>query len=295
MRRRTAFALLVLVAILTAGCAASQSSPSASGVGAPAAPNPADYSSGDAAKRQELGSTTTTPANGIPSFANAGRDLILTANVSFRSTDPWATADKARAIAAGLGGDLLALSQTGSGDQRSAQLTIRVPSDRFDEALTQIKKLDGEVLTSGVNAQDVTDQYVDIQARLSAKKAEEQQYLTLLAKASTVDEILKVQSALATTRTQIEQLQGQVNSMKSRIDYSTITMSISPLVTVPGTQTGQWDPSRTFAQAIAALTALFRVIGDAAIWLLVLGWLPLIVLAVAFMATRRARRAPAAA
>lgn len=294
MRRRTAFALLVLVAILTAGCAASQSAPSASGVGAgPAAPNPADFAAADAAKRQQ--GTTTTPANGIPSFANAGRDLILTANVSFRSTDPWATADKARAIAAGLGGDLLALSQTGSGDQRSALLTIRVPSDRFDEALTQLKKLDGEVLTSGVNAQDVTDQYVDVQARLSAKKAEEQQYLTLLAKASTVDEILKVQSALATTRTQIEQLQGQVNSMKNRIDYSTITMSISPLVTVPGAQTGQWDPSRTFAQALAALSALFRVIGDAAIWLLVFGWLPIIVLLIAFTAMRRTRRAAVAA
>lgn len=294
MRRRTAFALLVLVAILTAGCAASQSSPSSSGVGSGAvAPNPVELTAADAAKRGV--GTTTTPANGIPSFANAGRDLILTANVSFRSSDPWATADKARAIAAGLGGDLLAMSQTGSGDQRSALVTIRVPSARFDEALSQIKKLDGEVLTSGVNAQDVTDQFVDVQARLSAKKAEEQQYLTLLARANTVDEILKVQQALGTTRSQLEQLQGQVNSMKTRIDYSTITMSISPLVTVPGAQTGQWDPSRTFAQAIAALTALFRVVGDAAIWLLVFGWLPIIALAVAYLATRRTRRvAPAA-
>lgn len=291
MRRRTAFALLVLVAILIAGCAASQSAPSSTrstGIGSGAAPAPADLAVADAAKRQS--GAATTPANGIPTFANAGRDLILTASVSFRSSDPWATADQARAIAAGLGGDLLALSQTGSGDQRSAQLSIRVPSDRFDEALSRIKKLDGEVLTSGVNAQDVTEQYVDVQARLGAKKAEEQQYLTLLARASTVDEILKVQSALASTRMQIEQLQGQVNSMKTRIDYSTITMSISPLVSAPASQAGPWDPSRTFAQAIAALTALFRVVGDAAIWLLVFGWLPILVLAIVFVATRRTRR-----
>ncbi len=289
MRRRTAFGLLVLVALLTAACAASTTGPSSSsavGTGGLAVPLPAPAA--DAAKRDASGGGTT-PQNGIPSLVSADRNLILTANLTFRSTDPWATADKVRAISAGLGGDVLALSQTGSGEQRSAIVTIRVPSSRFDDALAQLKLLDGEVLTSNVNAQDVTDQFVDLQARLGAKKAEEQQYMTLLARANTVDEVLKVQSALASTRTQIEQLQGQVNSMKTRIDYSTITMSISPLVTVPGPQVGTWDPSRTFAQAIAALSAMFRVIGDAAIWLVVFIWVPLLALLVAIVATRMRR------
>ncbi|HZP96894.1 MAG TPA: DUF4349 domain-containing protein [Candidatus Limnocylindria bacterium] len=291
MRRLSAFALLVLVAILAAGCAASRSSPSASAgtIGAPAA---APVPAGDAAKRGEAVGGTT-PQSGIPSLVSTGRDLVLTANLAFRSQDPWATADKVRAIAAGLGGDLLGLSQTGAGDQRSALVTIRVPSSRFDDALAQLKQLDGEVVTSNVDAKDVTDQFVDVQARLGAKKAEEQQYLTLLARANTVDEILKVQGALASTRVQIEQLQAQVSSLKTRIDYSTITMSISPLVTVPGMQVGTWDPSRTLAQAIAALSALFRVAGDAAIWVLVFLWIPLLALVATLVATRVRRGAPA--
>lgn len=293
MRRRSALILLALVAVLTSACASALQSSTASSAGV--APVPATDVSRDAAAKGQTGSGATTPQNGIPSFANVGRDLILTANISFRSTDPWATADQARAITAGLGGDLLGLSQTGSGDQKNALLTIRVPSDRFDEALSQLKKLDGEVLTSSVNAQDVTDQFVDVQARLDAQKAQEQQYLAILAKANTVDEILKVQSALSSTRMQIEQLQGQVNSMKSRIDYSTITMTITPMVTIPSEPVGKWDPARTFAQALAALSALFRVIGDAAIWLLVLGWIPLIAIAVFFFAVRRTRRMPAPA
>lgn len=292
MRRRTATLLLVLVATFTAGCAASQSTPSSStsafgGNGGIVAPGPAI----DSAKRDVAG---TTPENGIPSLAAVDRDLILTASVAFRSQDPWATADKARAIAAGLGGDLLALSQTGSGEQRNALLTIRVPSSRFDEALSQLGKLDGEVLTSNIDAKDVTDQYVDVQARLGAKKAEEQQYLTLLARASTVDEILKVQSALSSVRLQIEQLQGQVNSLKTRVDYSTITMQISPLVTLPGPQVGTWDPARTFALAVAALSSLFRVVGDAAIWAVVFIWIPFLALALTVLATRLRRSAPAA-
>ena len=296
--RRAFFGVLVLLAIVAGACAANQTSPSGAltdghggaAVGAPGAvpaPMPAD---GIAYKDNTSG---TSPESGIPTLNAVGRDLILTASVTFRSQDPWSTADKARAIAAGLGGDLLALSQGGTGDQRSALLTIRVPSSRFDEALNQLKKLDGEVLTSNVDAKDVTDQFVDVQARLSAKKAEEAQYLALLARATTVDEILKVQGALGSVRLQIEQLQGQVNSLSSRIDFSTITMQISPFVTVPGTQAGTWDPSRTFAQALAAMSYLLRAIGDVAIWMVVFLWLPLIALVVVLLATR-VRRASAA-
>jgi len=289
--RRSMLALAVLTFVLAACSAASNAPSSAVGNGGIAAPAPVDVAKRDASTSAQSGATT--PQNGIPSISSPDRSLIMTANLSFRSQDPWGTADKVRAIAAGLGGDLLALSQTGSGDQKSALVTIRVPSNRFDDALSQLKQLDGEVVTSNVDAKDVTDQFVDLQARLSALKAQEQQYLTLLARASTVDEILKVQSALVNTRTQIEQIQGQVNSLKTRIDYSTITMSVSPLVTIPGTQGGSWDPARTFAQATAALTAFFRVIGDAAIWMLVFLWVPLAALAVVAAATRMRRIRPA--
>lgn len=291
MRRPLVLALVALVAILATACAGQTSAPSAAvGNGGIAAPAPADLAKRDASTTAQSG---TAPQNGIPSLASPDRSLILTANLSFRAQDPWATADKVRAIAAGLGGDLLGLSQSGSGDQRSALVTFRVPSSRFDDALGQLKQLDGEVVTSNVDAKDVTDQFVDLQARLVALKAQEQQYLTLLSRATTVDEILKVQNALVSTRTQIEQIQGQVNSLKTRIDFSTITMSIAPLVSVPGGPTTTWDPSRTFAQAVAALAAFFRVIGDVAIWMVVFLWVPLAALAIVVALTRARRMRPA--
>lgn len=287
MRRPLVLAVLALSVVFLVACSGTTAATprEAAGNGGIAAPVPAPV---DFAKKDATSSAQgTTPQNGIPSLSSPDRSLIMTANLSFRSQDPWATADKVRAIASGLGGDLLGLSQTGSGEQRSALVTIRVPSSRFDDALSQLKHLDGEVVTSSVDAKDVTDQFVDLNARLSALKAQEQQYLTLLARASTVDEILKVQNALVSTRTQIEQLQGQVNSLKTRIDFSTITMSIAPLVTVPGTQVGTWDPSRTFAQAVAALTVLVRVLADAAIWMLVFLWVPLVGLVAVVAVARR--------
>jgi hypothetical protein len=283
-------AILVPVVLLAAACASvGTSAPSAGGGGTEYSP------SGQVATDSAKGAPNAIPApfvgttteNGIPTLVtNPSRNLILTANVAMKTQDPWATADKARAIASGLGGDILAMSQTGQGENRSALITVRIPSDRFDEALRQLKLLDGEVVTSNVDAKDVTDQFTDLQARLVAKQAEEQRYLQLFPQAKTVDETLKIDAALGNVRTQIEQLQGQINLIKNRTEFSTITMSITPIVTVPAATSGAWDPAVTFAKAIAALSVFFKAAADLAIWLLVFGWVPLVALALALAATR---------
>jgi uncharacterized protein DUF4349 len=239
----------------------------------------------------------TAPNKGIPTVVVTGdRNLILTAKIDMRSKDPWATSDRAQAIATGLGGDVLNLSQSGSGDSRNASLTIRVPSSRFGDALQQLKSLEGEVATSGVSAQDVTDQFVDLQARLTAKQAEEQRYIAILARANTIDEILKVDASLGNVRTQIEQLTAQINSIKNRTEFSTISMSISMISLLPGdTATKTWDPAKTVGRALAALGAMMQVFADAVIWLIVFGWFPILALAgVVFVARMRRPAAPPA-
>ena len=282
-------AILVPVVLLAAACASVGQSSAPSAAGGGTAFGRTDQTTVDAAKgapnaipAPELGTSSTI-------VTNPSRNLILTANITMKSQDPWATADKARAIANGLGGDVLAMSQTGQGENRSALVSVRVPSDRFDEALRQLKLLDGEVITSNVDAKDVTDQFTDLQARLVAKQAEEQRYLQLFPQAKTVDETLKIDAALGNVRTQIEQLQGQINLIKNRTDFSTITMAITPVVTVPATTGGTWDPAVTFAKAIAALSVFFKFAADLAIWLLVFGWIPLIALAIAVAASRMRR------
>jgi hypothetical protein len=283
--------MLVPVVLLAAACASmapSATAPSGGGDGALSARGQAFQVAEDG-----KGTPGSIPA---PEFAtgsavvtSASRNLILTAQVVMKTQDPWATADKARAIASGLGGDILAMSQTGQGENRSALITVRVPSDRFDEALRQLKTLEGEVITSNVDAKDVTDQFTDLQARLVAKQAEEQRYLQLFPQAKTVDETLKIDAALGNVRVQIEQLQGQINLIKNRTEFSTITMSITPAVTVPAETGGVWDPAKTFAKAIAALSVFFKFAADLAIWVLVFGWIPLIGLVIALAATRGRR------
>ena len=289
--------VLLAIPLVLAACGGAATTPGGSGgVGREtnlSAPAPAQADAVKAGSGQ-----ANSVSQGIPNpiVVSGDRSVILTANIALRSKDPWATSDQAQAIAAGLGGDVLSVNQSGKGDDRSASVTLRVPSARFADALRQLKELDGEVVTSAVNGQDVTDQFVDLQARLAAKQSEEQRYLALVARANTIDEILKIDASLSNVRTQIEQLTGQINSIKTRTQFSTIVLSVMPLAALPGEQPGTgWEPAKTFTRALATLVAMLRVFADFAIWLLVFGWIPLLALGIAFVAARSRRpTAPAA-
>jgi hypothetical protein len=286
MRRRLTVPLLLVAVVLGAACAGATSS-------TPAAMPPSGVVT-DASKANIPSFQGSAPAEGVARLASADRDLIVTANVAMKSDDPWETADAARDIARRFGGSILGLSESINNDRRSANLTMRVPADRFDDAVAALKKLDGEVISSSVDAKDVTDQLVDLDARLLALRAEEGRYLQLFASAKTVDEMLKVQVALSQLRQQIEQLAAQQKATKDRVAYSTISLSVSSTTEpIPG-PLAKWEPARTFAAAIAAFATLLRFAADFAIWAVVFGGIPVLILASLLVATRARRRVPAA-
>jgi len=307
---RALLALLVPFALVLAACAGSNATSATAAPytvdakgGVPAAqfgaqaPMPAVEAQRATVAAQPADASKPQPVP-MPQAFDADRALILTANVSLRSKDPWAVSDRVQAITLGLGGDVLSLAQSGSIEQRSATLTLRVPQNRFNDALRQIRDMaDIEVVASNVDGKDVTDQFVDLQARLKAKQAEEQRYLALLARADKIDDILKIDSVLAAVRTQIEQLTGQVNSIKARTTYSTITVQVSPVapVPLPTPDPKAYDPSKTIERAATAFSSLMRLVVDAAIWTLVFGWIPLVLFGLVLLVSRtRSRIVPTA-
>lgn len=233
----------------------------------------------------------------VPAALDPTRALILTASIAMRAQDPWGAADRAQAVATSLGGDVMSLSQSGKGDDRHASLVLRVPAERFNDALRQLRAMtDVEILTSSVDSKDVTEQFVDLEARLRAKQAEEVRYLALLARADKIEDILRIDQSLNAVRTQIEQLTGQVNSIKTRTTFSTISVSVTPAGILPPTDPKVYDPTRTVERATIALGVMLRVVADLAIWTLVFGWIPLLVLGAAFgiQRTRKTATTPTA-
>jgi hypothetical protein len=119
--------------------------------------------------------------------------------------------------------------QLGSAADVSASygsLVLQVPQPSFGDLLNHVEQV-GKVTSESSTSTDVTGQYVDLQARISALEASRQQYLTILSKATSIGDILSVQSQLDTIQSQIEQLQGQLDLLNSQTSYATLTVSLS--------------------------------------------------------------------
>ncbi|MDP3947564.1 MAG: DUF4349 domain-containing protein [bacterium] len=109
---------------------------------------------------------------------------------------------------------------------KAGTLTIRVPAERFDEAMAEVKKVAVEVESESVSAKDVTEQYVDLEAQLRNLRAEEAQYLELMKRALIMNDILSVSAKLSDARGRIERIQGQLQYLSRQVDMSTITVNL---------------------------------------------------------------------
>src|SRR5256714_1478123 len=117
------------------------------------------------------------------------------------------------------------------------KLVARVPSVEFGAALEEIKKLAGNIPEAHIASQDVTEDFIDLEARIKTQKALELQFLEIMKQAKKVDDALEVQRQLAEVRNDIEKLEGRKRFLENRSSLSTITVNIqaSKLVTVSTT------------------------------------------------------------
>ena len=115
-----------------------------------------------------------------------------------------------------------------TGDDRTAgSITIRVPSKHLDEALSEVKETAIKVTHENVNAQDVTKQFVDLEARLRNFKAQEEQYLLILKRAEKISDILSVTQSLSSVRENIERLQAEMNYLSAQIEMASISVELT--------------------------------------------------------------------
>ena len=110
---------------------------------------------------------------------------------------------------------------------KSGTISIRVPADRFGEAMSEIKKLAVKVESEQVTAQDVTEQFTDYETRLKVLRAQEVQYLDILKRSGTIPEVLSVTQNLNSVRSNIESIQGQLQYLTKQVDMSVITTSLT--------------------------------------------------------------------
>ncbi|MBP9732136.1 MAG: DUF4349 domain-containing protein [Candidatus Magasanikbacteria bacterium] len=108
----------------------------------------------------------------------------------------------------------------------SASVVVRVPVQVFNEVISQIKGV-GEVRSESINGQDVTEEFVDLEAQLHNFRATETQFLEIMKRATQIQDILAVQRELMNVRSSIESIEGRIKYLSESADYSTITVYLS--------------------------------------------------------------------
>jgi len=194
------------------------------------------------------GSPSIFSENSLPSipvptaapFADNSWDLatdqkiIRTSQINIEIKNVTTTLDPLKSIASAHGGYIGSMSvNTRDGNRMYAVLTMRVPAQAFDSAITEIKAL-GSLKSESLSASDVTEEYVDLQARRSALASQLTQYNRVMEKAENVSEILQVQVQIERVQVEIDRIDGRLKYLDNRVDYATITVTLEESEPVGG-------------------------------------------------------------
>lgn len=114
--------------------------------------------------------------------------------------------------------------ETDSGSRRGT-IVLRIPEEKFLEAVREVEKI-GHLKSKRITGRDITEEYVDLGARLRNLEAQEGRLLDLLSKAGSVDEILKVEKELERVRGGIEQIKGRMQFLENRVSMATVTVEL---------------------------------------------------------------------
>ncbi|MFD1396822.1 DUF4349 domain-containing protein [Kroppenstedtia eburnea] len=122
------------------------------------------------------------------------------------------------------GGYLVESSQSRAEKEKTGNYVFRIPRESFHTYLERVEKTAQEMESRNITGKDVTEEYVDLESRLKAKKAVEKRLLEMMKGAKTTEDLLKVSEQLSRVQEEIEQLQGRLKYLENQTVYSTVTI-----------------------------------------------------------------------
>ena len=209
------------------------------------------------------------------------RKIIRNAALTVEVTSPGDAQHKIVSIAESHQGFVVTseATQRASEDRTKPEMTVtlsvRVPAAQFNQVMDEIRAVGARVITEKVTGQDVTEEFMDLEARIKNQKALELQFLEIMKRAGKVDDALSVQRQLAEVRTEIEKLEGRRRFLENQSSLSTINVTLQPPTQIVNA-TGFWYSVRS------AFSDGFDVAADIVLFLIraIVALLPIMVLIV---------------
>ena len=213
------------------------------------------------------------------------RRIVREGHITLIVKDVVESMDVIATIANGMGGYVVSSYKYENDDGFAGEVSIRVPSDEFDTAFDRLRSIADEVPYENTNSRDITEEYIDVEARLLNLEATEEQYLELLEEAKTVEEMLQVQRELSNVRSMIEQLQGRMKYLERTSDMAFISVSLEET----GSIAGPWSFVNTIEKAVNGLITFIRGIITVLIWVAIFCWIWIPILVIVIRRRRRAK------
>lgn len=201
------------------------------------------------------------------------RYLIKDAVVTIECPDPRQASQTLTKAAADAGGYVADFNESTDGyGRRLVNVTVRVPADRFDDAILELETL-GKVLNKEVTTQDVTEEYVDTESQSRNLKATEERIIEHLGRAGTLEDILHVERELSRVRQEVERLDGRIRFLSHRVAYSTMTVSLRETPAAESILPAEtFSVGKNISEASRSLVELGQVLLVFGIWIAV--WSP---------------------
>jgi Domain of unknown function (DUF4349) len=153
------------------------------------------------------------------------RKVIRNGNLSFETSDVKKTKAAIDAICKELNAYISEENQNNYDNRLQHNQTIRVSADKFDLLIQKIEAEANKVESKNVNTQDVTEEFIDVEARLKTLKELEARYREILKQAKTVAEIMDIEQQIASVRSDIESREGRLKYLSNQVAYSTLSVS----------------------------------------------------------------------
>jgi hypothetical protein len=209
---------------------------------------------------------TAAPSDG--SITGDRIDVIRTGTFSLEVEDVDVSLTKLTGVVKSQGGYVSGSYRYTDTSTPYLTVTFRVPAASFDAAVLALRA-EGTVLSEQISTYEVTMQLVDLEARLRNLRASEAALLELMTRATTVSDVLAVQTQLTAVRSDIESYDAQRAALADQVAMTTVSVTISPIGSSIGNATSGFDLGKEVSRAVANLIAVGRTVIIAAINLVI--------------------------
>ncbi|WP_433749306.1 DUF4349 domain-containing protein [Falsibacillus pallidus] len=209
--------------------------------------------------------------SGTPKTGVRDRKVIYTANLSVEADNYEKLLQSLEKKASSMGGYIVRSNSYHTDEENKAgEVVFRIPQERFQEFLEFSEGASAKVLERNVAGEDVTEEYVDLESRLKAKKTVEKRLLSFMENAQKTEDLLKISDDLARVQEEIESIEGRRKYLENQSSLATITVSIREnkikVGEIEKDQAGIW--LKTKKEFVASVNSLISIISSLLIFII---------------------------